>query len=84
VVFFDEARFGTHTKIGYGWFKKGERPPIKVKIGYQSLYVYSAINYEDGSNFSIMLPRVDTILLQGLLIIIDTSAYACLNAFSSL
>jgi hypothetical protein len=32
VLFFDEARFGTHTKIGYGWFKKGKRTPVKVKI----------------------------------------------------
>jgi transposase len=60
-MFFDEARFGTNTKLGYGWFEQGKRTQVKIKIGYQSFYLYSAINHKSGSNFSIMLPRVDTI-----------------------
>jgi transposase len=53
ILFFDEARFGTHTKIGYGWFRKGMRTPIKVKIGYKAFYVYGAI-------YSASFPRVNT------------------------
>jgi transposase len=60
VLFFDEARFGTHTKIGYGWFKKGKRTPVKVKIGYKAFYVYSAVSAKTGSNFSASFPCVNT------------------------
>jgi transposase len=60
VLFFDEARFGTHTKIGYGWFKKGERTPVKVKIGYKALYVYGAISARNGSHFSASFGSVNT------------------------
>ena len=63
VLFFDEARFGTHTKIGYGWFKKGERTPVEVKIGYKAFYVYSAVSAKNGSNLIIKFPSVDTICM---------------------
>ncbi len=33
LFFFDESRFGTHSKIGHGWFKKGIRTQVKVKLG---------------------------------------------------
>jgi transposase len=60
VLFFDEARFGTHTKIGYGWFPKGKRTPVKVKIGYKAFYVYGAISAKTGSNYSVSFPNVNT------------------------
>jgi transposase len=60
VLFFDEARFGTHSQTGYGWFKKGERTPVKVKIGYKSFYVYGAVSAKTGSNYSVKMPNVDT------------------------
>jgi transposase len=47
-------------KLGYGWFKKGERPRLKVKIGYLSFYVYTAISIKTGENFSLQLPYVNT------------------------
>jgi hypothetical protein len=59
-LFFDEARFGTHAKISYGWFKKGKRTPVKVKIGYKAFYVYGAISAKTGSNYSISFPNVNT------------------------
>jgi hypothetical protein len=40
VLFFDEARFGTHTKIGYGWYPKGTRPRTTVKIGQVTILAY--------------------------------------------
>lgn len=59
-MFEDEARFGNNTKLGYGWFKKGERPRVKIKIGYLSFYVYTAISIKTGENLSIKFPSVGT------------------------
>jgi hypothetical protein len=57
-MFFDEARFGTHTKIGYGWFPKGKRTPVKV--GYKAFYVYGAVPAKTGSNYCVSFPNVNT------------------------
>ena len=60
LYFFDEARFGTHSKIGHGWFTKGSRAPVKVKLGFKSFYLYSAVNSRSGEGFTLMLPHVNT------------------------
>lgn len=60
VLFFDEARFGTHSKRGYGWFARGTRPTVNVKVGYQNFYLYGSVDVSDGSNFSLILPWVNT------------------------
>ena len=57
--FFDESRFGTHSKIGHAWFKKGTRPRIKVKLGFKNFYLYSAINPKTGESFTLLLPNVN-------------------------
>ena len=60
IFFFDESRFGTHSKIGCGWFERGTRPQVPLKIGYKNFYLYSGVDAKDGSNFSLILPKVDT------------------------
>ena len=30
ILFFDEARFGAHSKLGHGWYPKGLRTAVKV------------------------------------------------------
>ena len=60
VLFFDESRFGTHSKIGYGWFERGTRPAAKIKVGYKNFYLYSSVDVSNGSNFSLILPKVNT------------------------
>lgn len=60
IFFFDESRFGTHSKIGHGWFKKGTRTEIKIKLGFQNFYLYSAVNPQTGQDFTLMLPKVNT------------------------
>jgi len=60
VLSFDESRFGTHSKISHGWFERGTRPQVPFKIGYQNFYLYSAVNSSNGSNFNLILPKVDT------------------------
>ena len=57
--FFDESRFGTHSKIGHGWFKTGVRCPVKIKLGYKNFYLYGAVNPKTGEEFTLLLPNVN-------------------------
>jgi transposase len=59
-LFFDESRFGTHSKIGCGWFEKNTRPAVKMKLGYKNFYLYSSVDAKDGSSFSLIMPLVNT------------------------
>lgn len=59
-MFFDESRFGTHSKIGHGWFKKGTRTSVSVKLGFQNFYLYSSVNPFDGTSCTLFLPMVNT------------------------
>lgn len=61
--FFDESRFGTHSKIGHGWFKTGIRTPIKVKLGYKNFYLYSAASPKTGKEFTLLLPNVNILCM---------------------
>ena len=63
LFFFDESKFGTHSKIGHGWFKKGKRTSVKIKLGFQNFYIYSAVNPTSGESFTLKLPRVDTVCM---------------------
>ncbi len=42
------------------WAKKGEPLNIKVKQGYQSIYMYSSVSPHTGEDFSLILPYVNT------------------------
>lgn len=33
LLFFDESRFGTHSKLGHGWFRRGKRTAVAAKLG---------------------------------------------------
>ena len=56
----DEARFGTHSKQGHGWFDTGKRSRVKVKLGFKNFYAYSSIEPATGEAFSLILPKVNT------------------------
>jgi Winged helix-turn helix/DDE superfamily endonuclease len=60
LFFFDESRFGTHSIVGHGWFKKGSRTQVKVKLGRENFYLYSAVNPRNGENFSLFAQNVNT------------------------
>lgn len=60
VFFFDESRFGTHSKIGHGWFRKGSRTTVNVKLGFENFYVYSAVNPKSGEDFSLIFPYANS------------------------
>ncbi len=53
-------RFGTHSKVGHGWFKKGTRTRVKIKLGRHNFYLYSAVNPENGESSSLLAPNVNT------------------------
>lgn len=59
VYFFDESRFGTHSRIGHGWFETGARTAVKKKLGFKSFYVYTAAAPASGKEFSLLAPFVN-------------------------
>jgi transposase len=59
-MFFDESRFGTHSKVGHGWFERGIRSTIRTKVGYKNFYLYSGVDVSSGENFNLILPYVNT------------------------
>jgi transposase len=60
ILYFDESRFGTKTKTGLAWYKKGSRTRVKVKLGFENFYLYSSVNPQDGSHFTLLLPWINT------------------------
>ena len=66
VFYMDEARFGTHSKIGHGWFPRGRRSRIKVKLGFKNFYLYGAVEPATGEFCSLIFSKTNT---------------ACMNVF---
>lgn len=62
-MFSDEARFGVHSKLGHGWFKKGSRIPVKMKLGYKNFYIYGCASPINGKHFTFLLPHANTICM---------------------
>lgn len=60
LLYFDESRFGTHSKIGRSWRIKGKRSPVKVKLGYDNFYLYSSVEPKTGEHFTLIMPHCDT------------------------
>jgi len=56
----DEARFGTHSKIGHGWFPTGSRSCVNMKLGFKNFYVYGAVEPSTGELFSLILPEANS------------------------
>jgi transposase len=59
-MFFDEARFGLQTTISSMWRKVGLTLNVKVKQGYENFYLFGAVSPITGECFPLILPRVDT------------------------
>ena len=49
-------RSGTRTQLKKRWTPKGHRPICKVKIGYQFIYLYAALNPYTGHLIALLLP----------------------------
>lgn len=42
------------------WAEKGKPLEIKVKPGYKNFYIYSAVSPQSGDSFSLVMPEVNT------------------------
>ena len=60
VMFFDEGRFGLRSTTMRMWAEKGKPVTVSVRQGFKNFYGYSAVCPFDGQNFSLVLPGVDT------------------------
>lgn len=60
VLFFDEGRFGLQPKPGRCWCRKSLRSSVRVKTGYSNFYIYSGVSPNGGESFSLILPWVNT------------------------
>jgi hypothetical protein len=45
LFFFDEARFGTHSKLGHGWFEIGKRTSVSLKSYLFNSDIYNCLGY---------------------------------------
>jgi transposase len=60
IFFFDEGRFGLMTTLQRMWAEKGKPLSVTVKQGYKSFYIYSSVSPHTGDAFSLLLPEVNT------------------------
>lgn len=51
-------RTGTRTELKRRWGPQGHRPITKVKIGYEFVYLYAALNPYTGKLIALLLPRM--------------------------
>jgi hypothetical protein len=47
--------------------EKGKRTGVKVKLGFQNFYIYSAVNPISGDSFTLKLPYVDAVCMNAFL-----------------
>lgn len=64
LYFFDEARFGLLSTLCRKWAKKGKPCIGRVKQSYENTYVYAAVDPITGEHFSLLLPYVNTDMMQ--------------------
>jgi len=46
--------------MGRSWYKKGQRTQVKIKLGFKNFYLYSAVMPENGKNFTLLMPSVNS------------------------
>jgi transposase len=52
----DEMRAGTRTELKRRWTPRGHRPVIRIKLGYEFIYLYAALAPESGELIALLLP----------------------------
>jgi transposase len=63
VLFFDEGRFGLRSTTMRIWAEKGKRLRVQVQQGFKNFYGYTAVCPFDGSNFTLLMPGVNTLYM---------------------
>ncbi len=64
IMFFDEGRFGLRSTVMRVWAEKGKRLSVMVQQGFKNFYGFSSVCPFDGTNYSLLLPGVNTELMQ--------------------
>ena len=59
IYFEDEMRYGTRTACKKRWTRQARRPTCRVKIGYESAWLYVAICPERGDIFASFITHLD-------------------------
>jgi transposase len=62
--FEDEARVGSKGRVCHRWWLRGQRPPGLCQRGYQWAYIFTAVRPATGEDFTLVLPGVNTALMQ--------------------
>ena len=60
LFFFDEGRFGLNPILARFWARRGERIVADVNPRYMNFYAYSSVSSHTGESFSLLLPWVNT------------------------
>ncbi len=60
MFFFDEGRFGLQSTVKRIWAEKGKPVRVRVKQGLNNCYMYAAVSPFVGTNFSLIMPGVNT------------------------
>lgn len=63
MLFFDEGRFGLQSTLTRVWAEKGKPVQVRVKQGYKNCYMYTAVSPFPGTNFSLIMPGVNTTMM---------------------
>jgi transposase len=63
----DEARFGQQGTLTRVWARRGSRPRRKRQNGRESLYVLTATCAASGAAFGLMMPELNTAVVNGFL-----------------
>lgn len=78
----DEARFGQQGTLTRVWARKGSRPQALQQIGYEYLYLLAAVCPQTGDNVAMIVPYLDTgivnVFLQQLAASLPADAHAAL------
>jgi len=64
VYFFDEGRFGLQSTLCRKWAKRGAPCTGRVRQSYKNFYIYSAVAPSSGDDFHLLLPFVNTEMMQ--------------------
>lgn len=64
VYCFDEGRFGLQSSLCRKWAQEGSACTGKIRQNYQNFYAYSAVAPSEGDGFHLLLPFVNTEMMQ--------------------
>lgn len=68
IMFFDEGRFGLRSTTMRMWAERGKPAIVKVRQGFKNFYAYSAVCSFNGESYTLLLPGVNTELMNIFLI----------------